>query len=208
MFAIMTPDPALRLPPEEPPALHLHALENLRYIRETMERSGAFTAVPGWGGTAMGLTAVVAALVAARAETPQAWLTTWLFEALVAIAIGVWATVKKVRAAKVPILSGPAQKFALSLAPPLFAGALLTVALYHAGHLAVLPGMWLLLYGAGVMTAGAFSVRIVPVMGACFMLAGTLALFAPPTWGNWFLGAGFGGLQALFGFIIARRYGG
>lgn len=204
----MAPDPALRTRREELPALHVHALENLRFIRETMERSGSFTAVPGWGGAAMGLTAVVAALVAARTETPEAWLATWLVAALVAMLVGVWATVRKVRAAAVPILSGPAQKFVLSLAPPLFAGALLTVALYRAGLLAPLPGMWLLLYGAAVMTAGAFSVRIVPVMGLSFMLTGTLALFSPAAWGNWFLGAGFGGLQVLFGIVIARRYGG
>jgi hypothetical protein len=207
-FAAMPVGSGLRTRPQEPAAPHLHALENLRYIRETMERSGSFTAVPGWGGAAMGLTAIVAAAVAPSQASPGAWLATWLGAALVAILVGAWATARKVRAARVPILSGPAQKFALSLAPPLVAGAFLTVALYRAGLLAVLPGLWLLLYGAGVMTAGAFSVRVVPVMGACFMVVGTMALFFPPAWGNWFLGAGFGGLQVLFGIIIARRYGG
>jgi hypothetical protein len=204
----MAADPALRTRPKESVAPHLHALENLRYIRETMERSGSFTAVPGWGGAAMGLMAVVAAVVAPMRKSPGAWLATWLGAALVAILVGAWATARKVRTANVPILSGPAQKFALSLAPPLIAGALLTVALYRAGLFAALPGTWLLLYGAGVMTAGAFSVRIVPIMGLCFMVVGTVALFCPPAWGNWFLGAGFGGLQVLFGIIIARRYGG
>jgi hypothetical protein len=204
----MTPEPGLRTPPEEPAAPHLHALENLRYIRETMEHSGSFTAVPGWGGAVMGLTALVAAVVAPAPNSGWPWLATWLAAALVAILVGAWATARKIRAATVPILSRPAQKFALSLAPPLAAGALLTVALYHAGLLSALPGMWLLLYGAGVMTAGAFSVRVVPIMGICLMAVGTVALFSPPAWGNWFLGAGFGGLQVLFGIIIARRYGG
>jgi hypothetical protein len=204
----MATEPALRTRPQEPAAPHLHALENLRYIRETMERSGSFTAVPGWGGAIMGLTAVAAAVVASGQKSPEAWLAVWLAAALVAMLVGAWATARKVRAAKVPILSGPAQKFALSLAPPLVAGALLTVALYRAGLSAALPGTWLLLYGAGVMTAGAFSVRIVPIMGICFMAVGTVALFCPPAWGDWFLGAGFGGLQVFFGIIIARRYGG
>ncbi len=204
----MTPEPGLRTRPEEPAAPHLHALENLRYIRETMEHSGSFTAVPGWGGAVMGLAAIVAAVAAPAPNSGWPWLATWLVAALVAILVGAWATARKVRAATVPILSRPAQKFALSLAPPLVAGALLTVALYHAGLLSALPGMWLLLYGAGVMTAGAFSVRVVPIMGICLMAVGTVALFSPPAWGNWFLGAGFGGLQVLFGIIIARRYGG
>jgi hypothetical protein len=196
-----------REPPSQPPLQH-YAIEDLRFIRETMERSGSFTAVPGWGGAAMGATALAAAVIAAYQASATAWLLTWLIEGSVATLIGAWATARKVRAARVPILSRPAQKFALSLAPPLVAGGLLTVAFYRAGLFSVMPGMWLLLYGVGVMTAGAFSVRVVPVMGLCLMLVGVVALFSPPGWGDWFLGAGFGGIQIIFGLIIARRYGG
>jgi len=204
----MLPDRSFRRRSSRQAAEDPHALENLRFIRETMERSGSFTAVPGWGGAAIGVTALVSAVVAARQATPEAWLGTWLVEAFLALLVGAWAIGQKVRAANVPLLSGPGQKFALSLAPPLLAGALLTVALYRAGLLGLLPGTWMLLYGAGVMTGGAFSVRIVPVMGLCFMFGGALALFCPVAWGNWLLGAGFGGLQIIFGVIIARRYGG
>ena len=191
-----------------PVALDAHAADNLRYIRETMERAGSFTAVPGWGGVAIGVTATAAAFLAAQQRTPRAWLGAWLVEALLAVAIAAAATLWKARAAKMPLLSGPGRKFALSFAPPLLVGALLTVVLVHAGYETVLPGMWLLLYGTAVVTGGAFSVRVVPVMGLCFMGAGAAALFAPAAWGNWFMAAGFGGLQIIFGFVIARRYGG
>lgn len=183
-------------------------MENLRFIRQTMERSASFTAVPGWGGFAMGMTALAAAWVASRQPTAVRWLATWLIEAGLAISTGAWTVSRKARAANLPILSGAAQKFALSLLPPLLGGALLTVVLYRAGAVSLLPGVWLLLYGAGVVTGGAFSVRIVPVMGICFMLAGALTFFCPASWGNWCLAAGFGGLHILFGIIIARRYGG
>ena len=191
-----------------PVAIDAHAADNLRYIRETMERAGSFTAVPGWGGVAIGLTAVAAAFVAARQGTPQGWLAIWLAEALVAVAIAAAATVRKARAARMPLLSGPARKFALGFAPPLLVGALLTAALFRAGYAAVLPGMWLLLYGTAVVTGGTFSVPVVPVMGLCFMGVGAVALFAPAAWGNWVMAAGFGGLQIAFGLLIARRYGG
>jgi len=204
----MFPDRPLRARFRNAPAPRDHAFENLRFIRETMERSASFTGVPGWGGVAMGVTALVAAVLAVRQPTVEAWLTTWLMEAALAIVIGAWAVSVKARAVNLPLLSVAARKFVLSLSPPFVAGVLLTSALYRTGHTALLPGLWLLLYGAGVVTGGAFSVRIVPVMGVCFMVVGAVALFSPSSWGNLWLAAGFGGLQILFGIIIARRYGG
>jgi hypothetical protein len=184
------------------------AVEHLRYIRETMERSTSFTAVPGKGGVAMGASALAAAAIATRAISPEMWLATWGLEALVALATGVWAMSLKARAAQLPLLSGAGRKFALNLSPPLFAGAFLTVALYRLGLVSLLPGVWLLLYGVAVVTAGAFSVRAVPAMGVCLMALGAAALFSPAAWGNAFMAAGFGGVQMVFGLVIARRHGG
>ncbi|MGH9404473.1 MAG: hypothetical protein ACRD3D_01400 [Terriglobia bacterium] len=185
-----------------------HAIENLRFIRETIERSASFTAVPGWGGIAMGATAAGAAILAGRQSSQQAWLVVWLVEGVLAFLIGGCAVLQKAHAVEVPLLSGAGRKFALSLLPPIVTGALLTAVLAGAGLFGALPGMWLLTYGMGVMAAGAFSVGVVPVMGMCFMATGAAALFLPFTWSDWLLGAGFGGLHILFGAIIARRYGG
>jgi hypothetical protein len=193
---------------EKPPALHDRAMDNLRFIRETMERASSFTAVPGWGGVLMGVTALCATVVAAQQPTRNLWLATWVVEALLALIIGGWAMDRKARRAETPVLSGPGRKFALSYSPPILVGVLLTVVLYRAGVMSALPGMWLLLYGTGVVTGGAFSVKIVPIMGLCFMLLGAVALFTPAAWGNYLMAAGFGGLHIIFGIIITRRHGG
>lgn len=182
--------------------------EDLRFIRDTMERSAAFTAVSGWGQALLGATAAGAALLAARQVSSFAWLQVWLAEGLLAAAIGLLACTWKANRRGLPLFSGPARKVALGLAPPLMAGGFLTFLLFRAGFQSALPATWLLLYGAGIMTGGAFSVSIVPVMGLCFMLLGGLAVLAPTAWGNWFLGAGFGGLHIIFGLLIARRHGG
>jgi len=173
-----------------------------------MERASSFTAVPGWGGVAMGATAFLAGLIATQVDDPRQWLSIWLIEALLAVGIGIYSLHRKATAAGSSVTAEPTRKFALSFVPPLFAGAVLTAALFPVGQTALLPGLWLLLYGTGVMTGGAFSVRVVPAMGACFLGLGAVCLFSPPEWGNAFLLAGFGVLHMFFGCVIARRYGG
>jgi hypothetical protein len=183
-------------------------MDHLRYIRETMEGAASFTAVPGFGGIAMGATALFAALVAAHQTSAARWLVVWLIEGVVALAIGVACMARKARSVHVPLWSRPGRKFALGLFPPMLTAALLTLVLYRVDLIGTLPGIWLLLYGVGVAAAGAYSVKVVPAMGLCFMCLGAVALFSPETWGNWLLAAGFGGLHTAFGIIIARRYGG
>ncbi len=190
------------------PPLASNVADDLRFIRDTMERSAAFTAVSGWGQVLLGGTALAAAWLASRHPSPFAWLRVWLAEALLAAAIGLLACTWKANRRGLPLFSGPARKAALGLAPPLVAGAFLTFLLFRSGLESALPAMWLLLYGAGIMTGGAFSVPIVPLMGLCFMLLGGLTVLGPANWGNWFLAAGFGGLHIVFGLLIARRHGG
>ena len=192
----------------EPEQLQAHALDNLRYIRLAMERAGSFTAVPGAGGVFMGATAMAAGWIAASQPGATRWLLVWLAEACLALAIGIVAAARKAARARIPLFSAPGRKFIAGFLPSMAAGALLTFVLFREQAIAVLPGVWLLLYGAGVVSGGAASVRIVPFMGACFMALGCVALLAPPGWGNPLLAAGFGGLHILFGVIISVKYGG
>lgn len=193
---------------EEPPALHERAMDNLKYIRETMERATAFTGISGWGQVAIGISALVSSYLAGQQKTFKSWLAVWLGEAVIALLITGWSMDRKARAAKTPLLAGPIRKVAFSLSPPIFAGAIVTAVLYRAGLTNEIPGLWLLLYGTGVVTGGMFSVSAVPIMGLCFMTLGAAAFLAPPGFANWFMAAGFGGLHIVFGVIIARRYGG
>ena len=191
-----------------PASLHDHAVDHLRYIRDTMERAADFTAVPGWGGVLMGITALITAGIAGPPRDTPSWVGTWLAGAGVAVALGLAAMVWKARRAGGSLRSAAARRFALAFVPALFAGAVLT-AVFVRGHLStILPGCWLLLYGAAVTSGGAFSVRLVPVMGICFLALGVLAFVFPEGDGSLFMAAGFGGLQIGFGLIIARKYGG
>jgi len=195
-------------PIRESPAPPSDALDNLRFIRRTMENSVAFTAVPGWGGVGMGVSALLAALWASRQTDANTWLTVWLSEAALALVIGVCAAYRKAAGTSETALVRPARKFVLALLPSVLVGALLTVILVRAGMFRDLPAAWLLIYGMGVLSGGAFSVRVVPVMGLCFLGLGTGAVFAPAAWGDTLLAIGFGVVQICFGVVIARRFGG
>ncbi|HKD14105.1 MAG TPA: hypothetical protein VKE71_06110 [Candidatus Angelobacter sp.] len=197
-----------RLRPRASRPLPSGALDDLRFIRETMERSSSFTAVPGWGIVAMGFTALLAAGVTTLSKglSPRSWLAIWLLEAAVAVCIGLIATWEKAQRAGVPLTSGPARKFMFSFLPPAVAGGILTVVLFRLGLMRLLPGIWLLFYGAAVTSAGAFSVNVLPLMGAGFMLSGLAALFAPASFQTPLLAAAFGGLHIVFGYWIARRH--
>ena len=192
----------------EPVRLSDRASDNLRFIRETMERSTHFTAVPGYGGMLMGVTAVVAAYIAAQQIYLRDWLIVWLTEAFLAFAIGLLAMWQKSKIAKVSLVSAPARKFAYGFLPPLVCGVAITLGLWRYEHYELMAPVWMLLYGAAVVTGGAFSVRIVPVMGWVFIALGAIGFALPAGYGNILMGASFGVVHIVFGAIIARRYGG
>jgi hypothetical protein len=212
--------PARTPPDDEPPALHDRALQDLSFIRRTMEGAASFTDVPGWGLVGVGATALVAAPVAFRQPSAERWLAVWMLAAVVGASIGALTMFRKMRRrvgdGRSLLLSVPARKFLFGFWPGLLAGALLTFALIdpftpgidEALVRRVFPGLWLLLYGMGITTAGAFSIRAVPLMGFGFIALGALALFVPAAPGDVMMALGFGVLQVVFGVRIARRYGG
>jgi hypothetical protein len=193
---------------DRPPSVGDHAAADLRFIRHAMERSATFTAVPGWGGATMGAIGIVAAAGAAAQPSPERWMSVWLATALVAFIVGVVAMRRKAERIGVPMTGAVGRRFAMGLAAPLIAGAALTGGLWAQGDWALMPPTWLLLYGAGVLTGGAFSVAPIRLFGFIMMLMGMAALVTPPSWGNVWLGLGFGALQVAFGVYIARVHGG
>ena len=195
----------------EPPAVTSfgeHAEERLQFIRRTMERSSTFTAVSGLGGAGMGAVGLAAAVLAANQRTAERWLVVWLVAAVVALGIGVTAVWRKAARLGAPLAGAVGRRFAMSLAAPIVAGAALTWGVWMDGAWALMPAVWLLLYGTGVLAGGVFSVAAVRRLGVALMALGVAALATPPAWGNVWFGIGFGGLQLAFGLYIARRHGG
>jgi hypothetical protein len=184
-------------------------MADLRFIRDTMASATSYTAFSGWGLAVVGCGAVLTGLIAMQQPTVVSQLTAWLADAGVSAAIGVLWSIRKARVAGQALTAGPIRKFCLSFAPAILAGAVLTmVMLRDTSAVNLLPGIWLLLYGTGLISSGALSVRIIPVIGAGFFALGVLTLIAAPAWANTLLIGGFGGLHIVLGTIIAWRHGG
>lgn len=184
-------------------------MDNLHFIRSTMERAAGVTAVSGWGMAATGAVGLAAGALALRSSDSASRLILWLIAAPIALAASVVGAVWKARrGGDLLALSAAARRLALAFLPPMCAGACLTLALWRANAVGVLPALWLLLYGTAVVAGGAYSVRAVPAMGAAFLGLGAVAVVVPASWGNVLLLVGFGGLHLAFGPYIARHHGG
>lgn len=201
-------DKQLRIEPRAPLSLGDRAAADLRYIRSTLEHSGRFTAVSGWSGVFMGIVALAASAATANIDDPRRTVQVWLLAAGVAFVSGSWAMQCKAAAQGVPLFGHLGRRFLLGLVPPLFVGAVLTIALYRSGDFESIPAVWLLLYGAGIVAGGVYSVPAVPITGIGFLVLGTLASFAPDSWSLTLLALGFGGLHLAAGLWIARHHGG
>jgi len=191
-----------------PEPLSGRAADNLHFIRQAMERSATFTSIPGVGGVVMGVIALIASVVTARQTSAEMWLATWLAAAALAAIVGLIAMVRKARRAGMPLTGASARRFAMGMVAPFIAGAAITYELWTVRGFSVMAPAWLLLYGAGVLTGGIFSVPVVRAIGVCFMSLGIAAIVSPSEWGNVWLAIGFGGLHVGFGIYIARNYGG
>ncbi len=201
--------PARKLPPPQAPpaALHDRAMDNLQYIRDTMARSSAFTAISGGSMVVMGLIAIATAFLSDTTD-PITWIGTWLGTAVLALTVSAVATIHKARRVDESVFKGPGRKFMLAMFPALAVGAFLSVPFMRGEGIEFLPGVWLLLYGTAVVGGGAFSVRTIPLMGASFLALGAAAVLIPAGSANLWMALGFGGLHIVFGSWIAWRHGG
>jgi len=194
--------------PNQPVNIGDRALDNLKFIRETMERSTVFTSVPGYGGILMGATAIVAAYIAHSQASIRDWLTVWLTEAVLAFFIGLLAMWQKTKISKTSMFSTPARKLVMNSLPPMLCGVFITLGLWRFGHFEAMIPVWILCYGAAVVCGGAFSVKAVPLMGWCFIALGAIAFFLPANTGQLMMGLSFGLLHIVFGLVIGRKFGG
>ncbi len=193
----------------EPTPIDSGAVENLRYIRSTIEAADTFTTVPGKGCIAMGITALVA--VGIESFIPQLaphWLAIWIGAAIAACGSALWCMEHKARQQGLSLRRAVARRFFLTLAPAFLAGAILTAALAGRVDREVITGMWLLLYGAGLAACGLFSSPAVFTAGLAFMGLGAATLWLPPGSSHIVLALGFGGIHLALGTTIVRHHGG
>jgi hypothetical protein len=190
-----------------PISIETRALGTLAYIRTSIESSGSM-AVPGMAGVVMGSIGILAAIAASTARWASHWPAIWMLAGGIAFLVGGALMAREAAQSGHARYLGPVRKFLLCLCPALFAGAVLTLVLWHAGMESLLPGAWLLLYGCAVLSASTVTIpstmRLIWIMGALFVALGCLAFILPAQTHTAILGVGFGALHIIFGFLVGR----
>jgi len=204
----MTPAQNRKPNPSAPTPIGESAVENLRYIRDTIAAAGTFTTVPGKGCIAMGITALTASALEWVPRLAPSWLPIWVGAAIMACAVALFFMEEKAKAQGLSLRRAVARRFFMTLVPAFVAGGVLTAALVHHVDRNLITGLWLLLYGTGLAACGVFAIRAVLVAGLAFMALGTVALGLPPSWSPAILALGFGGLHIALGVIIIKDHGG
>lgn len=184
------------------------AEDNLRFIRTAMERAERASAVSGAGAMAMGVIALVAMAIGATSVDLIRQLSVWIGTAFVAGTVGAVACAFKARRNDMPLIADPGRRFLLCLIPSLLVGVVLTAALFQSAQADLLPSLWMMLYGAGVLAAGTYAAPPVMHMGGSFLIAGVFAYALPVEWINVMLGLSFGGLHLYFGYQVYSHHGG
>ena len=188
--------------------LQNQAEDNLRFIRGAMERAERVSAVSGAGVMLMGVIALVAMAVSAGNDDQLARLLIWIGTAFLAGGAGAIACWLKARKNRLSFSGDPGRRFLLCLIPSLLVGVVLTVALLSTPYMTLLPALWMMLYGAGVLAAGTYAATPVMHMGGAFVICGLFTHALPDSWSNVLLGLTFGGLHLYYGYQVYRHHGG
>lgn len=180
----------------------IKALQNLAFVRETMENAGAFTTVPGWGMVAIGFSAMVTSFITIFISNPVIWMSIWILEAIIAIAIGLTSISLKNNKLGLTILHGIGLRFMINLCIPILAAVPLSFVLWKHNLTFHMPDVWLLLYGTSIITAGSYSLRLVLFMGCSFFALGCIGMLFPVIPKDALMFFGFGVFHCLFGMLI------
>jgi hypothetical protein len=194
------------------------AAENLQVIRTLMERSAIYRRALAPVMLFLGLLGVTAALTGAQLplESSFAFVSYWLGVAL-AGAGGAFLLVRR-QALKEgePFWSPPTRRVTQAFVPALVAGAALGVMVMTAEKglepqaAALLPPLWMALYGCAIHAAGFFMRRGFKLFGWLFVGAASVLFLVIPasdelvstTARHAMMGVFFGGLHLVYGIYL------
>jgi multisubunit Na+/H+ antiporter MnhC subunit len=176
------------------------AEQTLSVIRTLMERGTRYSNLSGHAGIAVGALALLGCALRMTLNTP--FIPTWIGVLILSCGACVLFTAAMARANDEPVWTRQARTVVLALTPAFVAALVLTAVLARVGQAALLPGVWMLLWGVGALAMSFFTPRVMSVLGATFLAAGTLTLSVPPTSDALSMGMTFGAIHLVYGVIL------
>ncbi len=200
------------------------AAQELKVIRQLMERPVRYSTMSGLSGILAGLAAFGG--LAADWAISGAWqdkphtamkinVLVWAGVLAVAFAGTVICTRLRELRQNMPFWSGVKKRILLTILPPFVAGVGLTLIVVYRWHVGwepnewgLIPPIWMLFYGLALWQVGLLSPVEVRLLGAAFLACGLAAAlwFQPHPY--WSLGVTFGGFHIVYGLAVWVRHGG
>lgn len=194
---------------------HMNAnIDDLRYIRSTMERSGKFLSLSGMSGVIAGLLALAGAAVAYQVVyqgytfTGNTLADMILIAGIVlvgAVSFGVYFSFRKAKKTGAKFWMPVTLQLLKDAGVPLAVGGVFSILLiYHNTSFLVASAM-LVFYGLALISAGARTYRDIKILGVCEVVIGILAgIFTQ--YGLFLWALGFGVMHILYGIVLYKKY--
>jgi hypothetical protein len=198
-------------------------LDDLKDIKDIMNRSSRFLSLSGLSGVFAGVFALGGAYLAygtvyksqdylgyRQADMSTETLTTLLLIALatvaLAVGVGILLTTREARKSNQKLWDAQTKRLMINLLIPLVTGGILCLMLLLTGYIGFVAPLTLIFYGLALVNASKYTLTEVRSLGLLEIGLGLLAVHFIG-YGLIFWAAGFGVLHIIYGIVMHIRYG-
>lgn len=197
-------------------------IQDLKEIRETMNRATRFISLSGLSGVSTGIIALVGALLSYvvifkdadylgynSVEISSSHLVYLLLIAIGTLSLSIGSallfTHRKTKKQNQKVWNTPAKMLIINLSIPLITGGLLCFLFLIKGFVGFLCPLTLIFYGLALLNGSKYTIPVIRNLGLLEILLGLMA-FQFINYGLLFWTLGFGVIQIIYGLIVQKKY--
>lgn len=197
-------------------------IDDLKEIKDTMDRATRFISLSGLSGVSTGITALTGAFLAYQAvfknddyliynavdiSSKNLWylLLISMGTLILSVACAIFFTNRKTKKQNQGVWNVQVKRLLINLSIPLITGGLLCLMLLLKGFVGFLFPLTLIFYGLALVNGSKYTLTEIRNLGLIQILLGLIA-FQFINYGLVFWALGFGVFQIIYGLIVQKKY--